>query len=359
MNRGPKFLLAALRTAITDNNEELLATLPLSMQEWKEVFRLAKLHGVTAIVLDAVASMSKECQPPMSVKIEWIGTAANIEHRYHFQYKAAAEFADIMHRHGIRTLVMKGLAFSTYYPKPEHRECGDLDCFLDCEFDKGNAIAVENGVRNDDGDYKHLHLNYKGLPIENHRFLTNFNATKRGKRTERLLQQYIKMPSRNIGDTTLQKPVAEFNALFLIKHAQKHFIDEGINLRHLFDWATLLKAEQDNLDWQKLYAEMKECHINGFADVLTEICHKHLGLTITNRALASTAHNPLSEDVLDDILSSHQISPKRERFIGKVLRILRRFGRMWRFRKIADESYATLVWNSFAFSSYLKRSPEL
>ena len=359
MNNATKTIFASLKAILTNEPSALSAIAPLSSQEWAEVFRLAKAHGVVAIVLDAVSKIPKDTQPPFSIKMQWIGMADGIEKRFRFQYDTAAEFAAILQQHGIKTYVMKGLAFSTYYPTPEHRECGDLDCFLADKFDEGNTIAVEHGARNDGGDYKHFHLNFKGLTIENHRFLTNFNSTARGKQTERLLQSYIHTANRTIGDTALQMPSAEFNALFLIKHAQKHFIDEGINLRHIFDWATLLKAEQNNLDWKSLYADMEKCRINHFADILTAICCKYLGLQITNPDIATTAGHPLTEVLLADILSAQHYTPHRESPVAKAKRILRRFRRMWTFRTIADESYATLVWNTFAFSSYLNRKPNL
>lgn len=359
MNNATKTIFASLKAILTNEPSALSAIAPLSSQEWAEVFRLAKAHGVVAIVLDAVSKIPKDTQPPFSIKMQWIGMADGIEKRFRFQYDTAAEFAAILQQHGIKTYVMKGLAFSTYYPTPEHRECGDLDCFLADKFDEGNTIAVEHGARNDGGDYKHFHLNFKGLTIENHRFLTNFNSTARGKQTERLLQSYIHTANRTIGDTALQMPSAEFNALFLIKHAQKHFIDEGINLRHIFDWATLLKAEQNNLDWKSLYADMEKCRINHFADILTAICCKYLGLQITNPDIATTAEHPLTEVLLADILSAQHYTPHRESPVAKAKRILRRFRRMWTFRTIADENYATLVWNTFAFSSYLNRKPNL
>lgn len=359
MNKAYFFLLDTLKAIILNDDTIISDNRQLSAPDWQELYRLAKWHGVSAIVLDAVARLPKDYQPPFSMKMQWIGLVDSIEKRYRFQYDTAAEFAQIMLQHGIRTLVMKGLAFSTYYPKPEHRECGDLDCFLDGKFEEGNAISIEYGARNDGGDYKHTHLNFKGLAIENHRFLTNFNSTKRGKRTERILQKYIQQPSRNIGGTVLQMPIPEFNALFLIKHAQKHFIDEGITLRHILDWATFLKTEQNNLDWKGLYADMTACHINHFADIMTEICHKYLGLNFSNKEILSSKQSPLTEIVFKDILSCQKPSQHNETISNKVTRIFRRLRRMWRFRAVADESFFMLLWNTFAFSSYLKRNPKL
>ena len=38
------------------------------------------------------------------------------------------------------------------------------------------------------------------------------------------------------------RPCVYFNALLLIRHAQGNFIQEGMNLRMIYDWAVLLRA---------------------------------------------------------------------------------------------------------------------
>lgn len=49
---------------------------------------------------------------------------------------------------------MKGLGLSIYYPRPEHRECGDIDLWLnDC--DKGNRLIEELGIKINHDSEKH------------------------------------------------------------------------------------------------------------------------------------------------------------------------------------------------------------
>jgi hypothetical protein len=108
---------------------------------------------------------------------------------------------------------------------------------------EGDKVVVEIGGKMKEAGYKHSHLLYRGLTIENHQFITSFDNSKLGIRTEQLLQSLIKEGYTPIGDTKLLNPCAEFNALFLIKHAQRHFIKEGIRIRYLLDWALFLKAE--------------------------------------------------------------------------------------------------------------------
>ena len=114
--------------------------------------------------------------------------------------------------------------------------------------------------------------------------------------------------------------------------------------------------------WDQLLPEMKKCGILKFAQVLTEICVEKLGLEVAVEALRipvddSQGHQ-LAQQVLTDIMNGHPDLHK-ENFAQKCLRISYRFVRMWKFRSLADESYLTLVWNTFAFCSYLKRKVKL
>ena len=214
--------------------------------------------------------------------------------------KVAIDFAKKLSEHGIQTTVLKGLAYASYYPSPYQRESGDLDCYLMGKKEEGDRIVVEIGGRMEEAGYKHSHLYYKSLTIENHNFITSFDNTKLGVKTERLLQEIIKDGCRPIGDSKLLNPSADFNALFLIKHAQRHFIKEGICIRHLLDWAFFLKAESKNVNWAKVLPLMEECRILKFAQVLTTLCVDKLGMQIDNIGLQGMVG--ISDTVLTDIL---------------------------------------------------------
>ena len=64
-----------------------------------------------------------------------------------------------------------------------------------------------------------------------------------------------------------------------------HFISEGIKLRHIVDWALLLKAEQDNIDWTEFYRWADKMNMTRFADALTAISIKYLGLNPASNSL--------------------------------------------------------------------------
>ena len=325
-------------------------------RDWEFFYALSKRQGIVAIIFEAIKSIPKEIAPPKPITMRWISHALSIEEQMKKKEAAAVVFAEKLSKKGIQTVVLKGLAYASYYPNPYHRESGDLDCYLMGKKEEGDKITVEIGGKMEEAGYKHSHLYYKGLTIENHNFLTSFDNTKLGIRTEQLLQEQIIEGYRPIGDTKLQNPSADFNALFLIKHAQRHFIKEGISIRHLLDWTFFLKAESQNVNWEKVIHVMQECRILEFAKVMTRLCIEQLGMKIDIAELSSPMK--ISDAVLADILGG-QPDLFHENFVQKICRIIRRFYRMWKFRSLADESYCRLVWNSLAFSSYLKRNPKL
>ena len=355
--------------------------------EWDALYKLAKDQGVTALVFDKLESLPAEVAPPKQLMLQWFSHTLSIGKQMERKYLVAADFAERLAAANIPVVVLKGFAIAAYYPQPLHRECGDLDCYMLGKMAEGEAVAASFGAVVEEANYKHSHIKYKGLTIENHKYFTSFNNTARGKGTEAALKQLIfaQAPAR-WDNSALLRPNATFNALFLAKHALRHFIDEAICLRHIMDWALFLKAEAANVDWQLLRPHLEASRVLLFAQLLTRISLRHLGLpastplpdwlsggcggsaTASASCSGSAADAGSSADcgdgaerlarweemLLADTFGGHP-SMAGETFFMKCKRILRRFRRIYRFRDLADETPATLIWNVFAFSSYLHR----
>ena len=327
-----------------------------SAKDWEQLYVLSKKHGVVAIVIDCLKNIPKQMAPPKKFSLSWYMHGLSIEEQMKKKEKVAIEFAERLAEKNVPVAVLKGLAYASYFPNSYHRESGDLDCYLMGKKEEGDKMVIEMGGRMEEAGYKHSHLYYKGLTIENHKFITCFNNTRTGIQTELLLQRQIKSGCRFIGNSKLLNPTADFNALFLVKHAQRHFIKEGIRVRHLLDWAFFLKAESANVNWSKVIPMMTECRMLDFAQVMTSLCVGKFGMKIEIEGLNGSSR--MSDSVFKDILGD-QPEMLHEKFIQKVGRILRRFYRMWKFRSLADESYIRMIWNNFVYSSYMKRDLKL
>lgn len=338
----------------------------LSKQEWHNLMDLAFKNGLNCEVLDAINLLPKEKKPPFELLIKWIGLAVISQKVYNYRKEVATEYASVLARERIQCFVLKGLGISRYYNKPENRGFGDFDCFLVKDgspaFEKGMEIACEMGaVINNDCSYKHQQIFYKKLMIENHQFISNFDNTKKGIYIEKLLRQLIVSNTyQNVEGSDILVPPPHFQALHILKHSLDDFLNDGLLLRQVYDWAVFLRAEQRNLDWKRLTEDLNNCHLRKFCDALTIISLSYFGLQLSEGTMQVSSNTILADEILQDTLTRNLSFGKDKTIFHKIRRIYHRiFFRMWHFRSIATESYPFLLWKTFAFSSYMHRTVTL
>ena len=183
--------------------------------------------------------------------------------------------------------------------------------------------------------YKHSHIVFRGLTVENHRFCTAVRGSRRAKRFERHLQRLLaEGPLSCIPETALLVPPPDFNALFLAKHALSHFLTEGISLRHLCDWAVFIDREGDAVDWTAFRKVAAEDRLLRFAEILSDLSVRYLGVA---RNPLPAGVQALADRVLDNILYERRHlndSPggawtKRMRLIGNLARDRWKYGEVY------------------------------
>jgi hypothetical protein len=263
-----------------------------------------------------------------------------------------AELAEKWAEQGIKTLCLKGLAFSTYYPQPSHRECGDFDCYLYADYAKGNAIAKALGAKVIEDFYKHSEIIYRKVMIENHRFIVAVRNGKKTKKLHNLLDSIARNEARQaIFDTKIDMPAAMFNALFLNHHSLTHFLSEGIRLRHILDWALFLEKEQNNLDWERFYALCEEFDMRAFVDCSTALAVKVLGIKITNPSIVT--ESPYAEQVLSSIINDDEavFSQGVGKWRTRIMLVRNLFASKWKYKAFANmgimSKFVSLVWGYF------------
>lgn len=318
----------------------------------------AKTQGVIGVAWAGYerlhAILPEDCQLPASVKLSWFAAASGVEAQMKRRFALAADFAELLHKEaGLRLVVLKGIDYARLYPRPAYREFGDLDCWLVGEADKGDEIARRVGAYGDRGDYKHSHLHYKGLIIENHRYFTSHSFTARGLHTEKLLSDFMmERELEPIGRSLLFSPPPAFTAIFMLRHACGHFLAEGVRLRFVTDWMLFLQQHAKTLRREDVWQALRETRLLPFARLLTAFCERHLGLEPGLFPIDGLNQHQLTT-FTDDLFSAHpSLTDRSTRAVA--LRILRRFRRMWRFRAFLDEAYLLSVKNTFKFSDFLK-----
>ena len=367
MNTYNNVLFSLLREGLQNEKADhdfvvSLSAFPIS--DWKSIFQMANQHGVGAIAYDGLKEWMKvpefKAAFPKELLLQWGMHAMKVEQVFNRQYQIASELSDIYDDKSLRTVVLKGFSVAKCYPYPNYRPCCDMDCYLLGKYEEGNTIAKQFGAEVEDGGYKHSHILYKGMMVENHQFLTNFDGTAFGKKVELLLQKEIgdEAGFSYINNSKLIAPSCDFTALFLLKHAHNHFMTEGITLRHLTDWAMFLKSEQEHINWEKVNAHIVTMRLQPFADLLTTWCVKRLRLEVHSQFAFVPCGDKRLQQFEDDLLGPHLMT-NGMKWWRKIPIVFARFRRTWRFRYLLTEPMYIKIWITFAYCSYFHRKPNL
>lgn len=324
--------------------------------DWRNVLILAQKQGVRGLAYEALELLKQEdadctCFPDRTTLMQWYAQTVFVEKKIAQHVDLAKDVVRLWEQHGIKTIVFKGLAHSRYYPKPEHREFGDFDCYLidaygNCAYRQGNEIARKKGLTVDDGWYKHSHIAYKKLTIENHQF---FTSARRGG-TDLALHKYIVEAIGNgsqlerLDGTDIYVLPLEAEGLFMLYHSLTHFLVEGINLRHFVDWACWIKTNQDKVEWTEFYSLCKRFRLDGFADVLNTIAVKFLGVEQYDKHIF--ADSEFAERTIMSVLydDTSIYNRGKGRWYERLHVISNAFRYSWKYKDVAHYSMIGYVW---------------
>ncbi len=344
------FALLRLGLAITTTEEENLSDfIVLTADKWVRIGDLARKQGVFGIMLDGIDKLEatrygQTRELTAAQKLEWIGEVMQIEQRNRQQIAVMNDLAGRWKQQGCRVMVMKGQANGVFYPKPEHRNPGDIDCYLFDDYARGNDIARQEGAKVDESWYKHSVIIYKGETFENHQFFVHTRDGKRGKRLNQELVEQLKDKSeeiRVIPGTVVEMPPVQWTAMFLTYHACAHFISEGLRLKQILDWAMFLKVHQSDVNWGAFYAFCDRNHLRAFANAINTIAAKYLGIKVNNESL-DVSESPYADKIMHSALydEDYVFNSGKSGWANRLHLVKNMFHYRWKY----EEIYQTSVW---------------
>lgn len=297
-----QMILALLRASLHEHEPELDVFCQATVNDWKQCYRLSARHGVMALAWDSVMKLPKDLQPSRPVKLLWASAVEAYEQKYSRYCSMVDEISRFYAAHGISTVQLKGVGFSTLYPIPNHREGGDIDIYtysadLSQMSNKeanlqANRLVREIGVKVDTNhSVKHSNFYYKGIPFENHRTLLDVKWYSIAPQIEQILHSIMSPEPVKLEVGDVMVPSAAFNSLFIVFHALQH-LGAGLSLHHLCDWTIILRRY--GLQIPEAIKDKKL--LNGIA-ALTRLCNQYLG---TNQPVEGG--EALAEEMMDEIL---------------------------------------------------------
>ena len=283
----------------------------LSKHNWIELQHFVNRQGVSAIVYDGICSLIDEyglssfCDDTNWFKFFLKKWQQLVEESYEAcNIKQLIVINDIQERwqnEGIRMLLMKGMGLGTYYPIPQHRASGDIDCYLFGEYTKGNDVARSFADCVSEHWYKHSQIHYCGELIENHKSFVHTRGGRSSKKLNKVIVDSLNGVDFDVlPGTSVLLPPPMFNALFLTYHALAHFLEEGLRLKQLLDWAMFLRRDASKLDWPAFYTCCETFHMRRFVEVATDFAVNYLSISLNDKTIIT--NNPYTSKVVHSTL---------------------------------------------------------
>ena len=349
-------LVRLLRVSLTSRVDSSFSSF-----DSKALVHLAYHQEVATLVYDAIDGLYRSGQDIIEdkdAKLRLLKQALKQEQEYARNIQVIKKLSALFDSNGIVMYVLKGLSTAQYYPKPQLRYSCDMDCLLaaKCEngfesrFDEGNKLIESQGIKVTDDYYKHSEFRVSGLYVENHKFCCSIKRGKRTKALEIYLQSLLHAGPHKDDKSGLYFPPLMFQAIFLIEHANSHFLYEKINLKHICDWAMFRRANIDLLDWNEFRIQCERFGLLNFVLAMDSLADVIIG---------DKDYSDLDvweKRIFDDSMQIvTYVESKMVRRFRKAFGIL---GASWKFRHFGHSSMLRELFTAF-FAYLFEDNPKL
>lgn len=225
-----------------------------SAQEWTLMLHEAERQCVAGFFLEGIERLPDEQQPPLALKLQWIGLVQMGEENYRLQCERLRVLSQRLRMAGFKNCVLKGVGLAQLYSNPAHRQCGDIDVWVDggmkevmawlqSQYEVGKAVwhHVDVKIFDDLPTEIHLHPAWLYYPVKNRRLQHWFERNKDAQMVEDRKLDFA-------------YPTVRFNAIFSLVHTFHHLMEEGVGLRYVVDYYYIL---------QKMRVDSLECRDSG------------------------------------------------------------------------------------------------
>ena len=234
-----------VRLAVGTDGETLVT---LDAEGWENVLATARKQALVAVVLDGVAMLPRECKPPVSLMLQWIGMVQKIEIQNRRMNLMALKVCEKFAREGIDTVLLKGQGLAMLYPNPLHRMSGDIDLWIGGMRRSDVVSYVWARCPGEEVVYHHVDFPVlKDFEIELHFTPSWMNNYFVNRKVQKLFRHWWRPSMEHLVDLPVTEgsvavPTPEMNRVYVLLHIYRHLFDEGIGLRQLLDYFYVLRS---------------------------------------------------------------------------------------------------------------------
>ena len=220
-------------------------SISIDENEWEEIYETVIKQSLVGVVLEGVQNLIDrwpEQKPPVELLLEWIGQTEQIKAENKQMDERSAMLKRMFDDKGYDSCILKGQGVARLYPKPEVRQPGDIDIWVDGKRDdiikklKSDFIGVTYV------DYVNCHASYfTDAEVEVHfRPTWMYNPITNWKVQNWIQKNKDAQMKAYDSEVGFGYPTVSFNLVFSLIHIYRHVFQEGIGLRQLTDYYFIL-----------------------------------------------------------------------------------------------------------------------
>lgn len=296
-----KTFFSLLRSGLWETPIDIALFSSLSDADWKSIYHTAQSQSLLAIIFDAILTLPEELRPPRQLYLQWATQTARVEQANKHLNQILCEITKLYQDAGLHPVLLKGQGIGIYYRNPLHRQCGDIDVYFGKEGQKiANHILSEKGAQTVLEDtVKHTCYIFKDAHIEHHRKIQTLSNPFSNHRFSLWVNEWY--PNGAESCHIMPIPPLTFNAIYIFLHAFKHFMNSGIGLRQLCDWACLFHKRYQEIDTSAFKRHLKELGLVRAAEAFGYVMVTYLGLPAEQFPLSLENAKERGEILLQEI----------------------------------------------------------
>ncbi|MEE1003403.1 MAG: nucleotidyltransferase family protein [Acutalibacteraceae bacterium] len=294
-----KLMLTLVKNGLNGENESAAS----NEIDYKKLFEIADKHSVNMLCLDGAKHIVDKI--PSDIYYDWIYFASRKMTINENVLKIQQKLTEILENNNISYFIFKGLCSASYYKKPELRELGDIDFYVDfSDFKKADELLKNNGFKlvSTDDD-KHWNYKYDDVELEMHHGFWDMPDNQCVDFLLDIINSSANQPKKyKIKDYTFYGANTIAHSVILVIHIINHLQQGGIGVRHICDFAAFLNSDDFKNNYDEIIKIYKKGGIFKTAQATAKICSLYLG-TPEYDFIKHTDERLLS-DFLEDILNS-------------------------------------------------------
>lgn len=267
---------------------------PIDHASLRHLMEVSDRQAVRGLVCNSLAKLSKDVVLSNVDAFEIYQSLQLIGQHNTKLFRALASLVHLLDDSDIPFVVVKGQTIEALYPLRHLRVPGDIDFYISKKyFDRAKKLIFKTwNVTYDAGDGNmHFEFMHEGVVFEMHFVLIVFSSRKIQRRFNVLLDN-VTCLRRDIDGVSIPVFTPEFEILYTFLHLYHHFMELGIGVRHLCDFAVLCHQHRSlHLNTDILKDELDQL---GFRQAFTAfefVCVQALDLKESELPLEISSHD--------------------------------------------------------------------